>query len=69
MHGAAFPFRPVRKGRIDLRETVTSLFEADQLLGVLHLLHDDRGVTGAGESEFNRGACWVGPLDTAAVTR
>jgi anti-anti-sigma factor len=61
-HAAAFRFRPIRKGAIDLGETVSGLFEPDQLLGVLHLLHDDRGIGGAGESEFVRGACWVSPL-------
>ena len=62
VHAAAFPFRPVKKGEIDLKETVSGLFEAEHLLGVLHLLHDDRGAGGAGESEFIRGACWVGPI-------
>jgi hypothetical protein len=47
---------------IDLGETVAGLSEPDQLLGVLHLLKDDRGVAGAGESEFVTGACWVGPI-------
>ncbi len=62
VHAAAFRFRPIRKGPIDLAETVSGLFEPEQLLGVLHLLHDDRGIGGAGESEFVRGACWVGPI-------
>jgi anti-anti-sigma factor len=62
VHAAAFRFRPIRKGPIDLRETVAGLFEADQLLGVMHLLRDDRGAAGAGESEFVRGACWMAPL-------
>ena len=62
VHAAAFPFRPLRKGEIELKESVTSLFEHEQLLGVLHLLHDDRGAAGAGESEFVRGACWAGPI-------
>jgi anti-anti-sigma factor len=62
VHAAAFRFRPIRKGPIDLGETVTGLFEPDQLLGVLHLLHDDRGIGGAGESEFVRGACWISSL-------
>jgi hypothetical protein len=38
---------------------VTRLFEPDQLLGVMHLLSDDRGAAGAGETEFIRGACWI----------
>jgi hypothetical protein len=61
-HAAAFRFRPVRKGVIDLRETVTGLFESEQLLGVLHLLYDDRAIVGSPESEFVRGACWIGPI-------
>ena len=61
-HAAAFRFRPLPKGRIDLGETVTQLFEAEQLLGVLHLLNDDRAIAGSGESEFVRGACWIGPI-------
>ena len=62
-HAAAFRFRPLQKGAIDLGETVTGLFEPDQLLGVLHLLHDDRAIAGSGESEFVRGACWIGPIN------
>jgi len=61
-HAVAFPFRAIKKGRIDLADTVSALFEADQPLGVLHLLHDDRQAAGAGESELVRGACWLGPL-------
>jgi hypothetical protein len=62
LHAAAFPFRAIKKGRIDLADTVSALFEADQPLGVLHLLHDDRESAGAGESELVRGACWLAPL-------
>jgi anti-anti-sigma factor len=63
MHAAAFRFRPIEKGRIDFRATVSGLFDAEQLLGVLHLLNDDRPSAGAGESQFVRGACWVGRLN------
>jgi len=61
-HAAAFRFRPVQKGVIDLGETVTGLFESEQLQGVLHLLYDDRAIAGCGESEFVRGACWIGRI-------
>ena len=67
-HAAAFRFRPLPKGRIDLGDTVTQLFEAEQLLGVLHLLYDDRTIAGSGESEFVRGACWIGPIVTPGLT-
>ena len=67
-HAAAFRFRPLPKGRIDLGETVTQLFDAEQLLGVLHLLSDDRAIAGSGESEFVRGACWIAPIDSRGRT-
>ncbi len=59
LHAAAFQFRPIQKGFIELSDTVARLFEPDQLMGVMHLLSDDRGSAGAGQSEFVRGACWI----------
>src|SRR5713226_36166 len=61
-HAAAFPYRPVKKGRLELRATVATLFEAGNLQGVLHLLGDDREGAGSGQSEFVRGACWIGAV-------
>jgi hypothetical protein len=37
------------------------LFEVENLQGVLHLLNDERE-SGAGQSEFLRGACWIGSI-------
>jgi len=65
-HAAAFSYRPLQKGRIDLRPTVAALFEAETLQGVMHLLNDDREIVGTGQSEFVRGACWIAPV-TAVV--
>jgi anti-anti-sigma factor len=62
LHAAAFHYRPIQKGEIDLRSTVKSLFETQGLQGVLHLLHDRREASGAGETELIRGAAWVGPI-------
>jgi anti-anti-sigma factor len=62
VHAAAFRFRPIQKGSIDLAETVAELFEPNQLMGVMHLINDDRGAAGAGESELIRGACWIAPV-------
>jgi hypothetical protein len=59
-HAAAFSYRPLKKGTIDLNATVTTLFETETLQGVLHLLSDDREAAGAQQSEFVRGACWIG---------
>ena len=61
-HAAAFSYRPLQKGEIELKKTVKSLFDNQTLQGVLHLLSDDRAIAGAGESQFVRGACWLAPL-------
>ena len=45
-----------------MKPAIRSLFEAGGLLGVLHLLADDREIAGGGESELLRGACWVSPI-------
>jgi len=58
-HAAAFSYRPLKKGEIDLKSTVTTLFERETLQGVLHLLTDDREAAGPQQSEFVRGACWI----------
>lgn len=61
-HAAPFSYRPLRRGRLELRETIASRFESDELQGVLHLLNDDRPVVGGGQSELTRGACWLAPI-------
>lgn len=61
-HAAAFPYHPLRKGRVTLTESVPLLFEGEHVLGLLHLLNDWREVNGAGESRLLRGACWFAPL-------
>jgi anti-anti-sigma factor len=58
-HAAAFSYRPLKKGNIDLNATVTTLFETETLQGVLHLLSDTREAAGPQQSEFVRGACWI----------
>lgn len=64
-HAAAFPYRPLRKGRIELKPSVAELFDGQSLQAVLHLLADPREFNGAGESEFFRGALWFAPVATA----
>jgi anti-anti-sigma factor len=61
-HAAAFGYRPVQKGPIELKATIKTLFEAQTLEGILHLVHDDRSLSAAGQSELVRGACWVAPI-------
>jgi hypothetical protein len=66
-HAAAFSYRPLQKGQIDLKASIKTLFESQVLEGVLHLLHDDRAVSAAGQSELVRGACWIAPISKIAL--
>ena len=61
-HAAAFSYRPLKKGDFDLKATVSTLFATETLQGVLHLLTDDREAAGPQQSEFVRGACWIGAV-------
>ena len=61
-HAAAFSYRPVQKGQIELKASIKSLFEGQTLEGILHLLSDDRALSGSGQSELVRGACWIAPI-------
>jgi anti-anti-sigma factor len=66
-HAAVFPYRPLKKRVLSLHTSVTDLFESGSIEDVLHLLRDDRPITGLGESELFSGACWVGPINEAIV--
>lgn len=62
-HACAFPFQPLKKGKLELHSTVQILLNAGAPLGLHHLVADDREIIGVGESEFLRGACWVAPIE------
>jgi anti-anti-sigma factor len=66
-HAVVFDYRPVPQRTVALRALVTRLFAQQRVQGVLHLLSDDRGVAGAGESAFRRGLCWAGPVTQVAT--
>jgi anti-anti-sigma factor len=66
-HAAAFSYRALHGEEVNLEEMVISLFEGETLQGILHLLSDHRDLQGAGESEFVRGAMWVGPIERSLV--
>lgn len=61
-HAAVFPYRPLPKGNLDLKESVAGLLATESAQGVLHLLADEREFEGVGQTDLMRGACWVGPL-------
>jgi anti-sigma B factor antagonist len=58
-HALVFPYCPLRKGRLNLSTTIGRLYDTENLHGLLHLIQDDRDITGVGQSEFIRGNCWV----------
>jgi len=62
-HAAAFSFKPLPRGELELRPTLAALFEQQRLQGILHLLADHREAVGLGESEFVRGGGWFAPLE------
>ena len=61
-HAALFPYRPVQRGDLRLDNALGGLLAAESVQTLLHLLSDDREFEGVGQSEFMRGACWLGPI-------
>ncbi|HPG31924.1 MAG TPA: hypothetical protein PLQ81_14140, partial [bacterium] len=61
-HSLIFTYQPLRKNDIELDSTIASLFEKQSLLSILHLINDERNITGIGQSEFSRGVCWFAPV-------
>jgi anti-anti-sigma factor len=67
IHAAAFSYHPVQRGQIDLKASIKMLFEEQALEGILHLLADERAISGGGQSELVRGACWIAPISNITV--
>lgn len=61
-HAAVFSYQPLPQRTVELAHLVRGLFINHQLHDVLHLLWDDRGGGGVGESALVRGVGWVAPL-------
>ena len=57
-HAGIVPFSPIKKGYIELTESLDKFMNAQTIRGVLHLLNDDRDGVGVGESYLRRGALW-----------
>ncbi|HKT61268.1 MAG TPA: STAS domain-containing protein [Gemmatimonadales bacterium] len=66
-HAVVFTYRPVPQRTVALRPLVTRLYAQQPVRGVLHLIGDDRGAAGAGQSTFRRGLCWSGPVARVAA--
>lgn len=66
-HSAVFPYRPLKKRTLRMQVEVADLFESGAVEDVLHLLRDDRPITGSGETELLSGACWIGSVESVAA--
>lgn len=69
VHAAAFSYRPMPHGLIEMDDTIRAIFEKETIAGVLHLIGDDRDSARVSESEFLRGACWVAPISAFAPAK
>mgnify|MGYP000853802659 FL=1 len=63
IHTAVFPYIPLKKNDSSPDQTIDHLLEHAGLTDILHLLCDDRPLTGLGESAFLQGVCWVVPVE------
>ncbi|MFI5208867.1 MAG: STAS domain-containing protein [Gemmatimonadales bacterium] len=61
-HAVVFPHNPLPQRTVGLQSLVLRLFGSLKIRSILHLLADDRGTQGAGESSFLRGLCWISPI-------
>ena len=66
-HAAAFSYRPVKSRELDLQAATAKLFETETPQALLHLLNDNREITGAGQSQLTAGTCWMGPISDVTV--
>ena len=63
-HAALFSHRPIQRGFLELATTAHGTFQSQAIKSVLHLLNDRRPITGAGDTTFVRGACWIAAIDS-----
>lgn len=67
LHAAVTAFRSLPRGRVEIGQVLSETFQPRSVVSVVHLIRDSRPIEGAGESEFQRGACWVFPLSRNGV--
>lgn len=61
-HAVVTAFRSLPRGKLPVTDIVSAWLQPKSVVSVVHLLRDARPIEGAGESEFQRGACWVFPI-------
>ncbi|HEX7831503.1 MAG TPA: STAS domain-containing protein [Thermoanaerobaculia bacterium] len=61
-HAIVTAFRSLPRGKLPVADVVSAWLQPRSVISVVHLLRDTRTIEGAGESEFQRGACWIFPM-------
>ncbi len=61
-HAAVTAFRSLPRGKLPVADIVAAWLQPRSVISVVHLLRDARPIEGAGESEFQRGVCWIFPV-------
>jgi anti-sigma B factor antagonist len=63
VHTAVFHYIPLKKNDIVPDDTIDHLLNNAGLIDLLHLIADDRPLSGLGESRFLQGVCWIVPVE------
>lgn len=61
-HAIVTAFRSLPRGKLPVGQIISTWLQPRSVISVVHLLRDARPIEGAGESEFQRGACWIFPI-------
>lgn len=67
IHAIVFPYQPLQNNQIDLSASIRKFFTGPAPLSVMHLVNDERILTGIGQSTFVRGACWCAGIQNQEV--
>lgn len=62
VHAAVLSYRALPGGPQDLPQVLAEILQTQSPVDVMHLINDDRAISGAGDSLFPRGVLWVSPL-------
>ena len=62
-HAVVTAFRSLPRGKLPVGDVVAAWLQPRSVISVVHLLRDARPIEGAGESEFQRGTCWLFPIE------
>jgi len=62
-HAVVTAFRSLPRGKLPVTDIVSAWLQPRSVISVVHLLRDSRAIEGAGESAFQRGICWIFPIE------